>query len=108
MVLFLDLDCAPCTDLAWRWQGAIDEGVFAAPQVWGVCYYPRADIDAYLRDHELTFSVYQDSLHVFRTQYQVELFPMAVTVGSSGIVRDVNFDSVSPIDVEATNDRLGR
>lgn len=108
VALFLDLDCSPCTDLALRWQAALDQGVVQPGQVWGICYYPREYIAAYVKDMGLTLPVYQDSLQVFRTQYHVERFPLAITVGQSGMVRDISYDSVSPIDVDGLVDKLSR
>lgn len=108
VVLFLDLDCTPCTDLVLRWQDALDAGAIEPGRVWGVCHYPRAAIDDYMQEHGLTLPVYSDSLQVFRDEYLVEYFPLAVTVGGSGLVRGFSYDSVSPINFTELAERLGR
>ncbi len=108
VVLFVDLECEPCTDLVLRWQAALDAGAIAPGTVWGVSYYPRPDIEDYRDRHALTMPIYGDSLQVFRSEYLVEHFPLAVTVGGSGLVRGTSYDSVSPIDFGELAAKLGR
>lgn len=108
VVLFLDLDCPPCTDLARRWQTAIDDRLVAPDRVFAVCYYPRDAIADYRETQGLTLPVFQDSLQTFRTVHGVDRFPLAVTVGASGFVRGTSYDSVSPIDLAEVASRLER
>ena len=108
VVLFLDLDCTPCTDLVLRWQDALEAGAVEPGRVWGVSHYPRAAIDDYVRELGLTLPVYSDSLRVFHDEYRVEYFPLAVTVGGSGLVRGISYDSVSPINFTELAEKLGR
>jgi peroxiredoxin len=108
VVLFLDLDCPPCTDLAHRWQAAIDHRLVEPDRVFAVCYYPRHLIADYRAAQGLTLPVYQDSLQTFRTIHGVDRFPLAVTVGASGLVRGTSYDSVSPIDLVEVTNRLER
>jgi peroxiredoxin len=108
VVLFLDLECPPCTDLARRWQTALDDGAVEAGQVWGVSYHPRERIEEYREAHGLDLPIYEDAGQRFRTDHRIDRFPLAVTVGASGLVRDTSYDSASPIDPEAVEARLMR
>jgi peroxiredoxin len=98
VVLFLDLDCPPCEDMTARWQRAYDKGVVAYDQLWAVTYYPRAEVDAYIDRHGVTFPVLVDTARTFMYEYEVKRFPMEVVVGASGIIRAASYDSASPID----------
>ncbi len=98
VVLFIDLECSPCTAVVQRWQTALDHGDIQPGQVWGVCYYPRAMIADYADEHHVTIPIYSDTLQVFRSDFGIEHFPLAVTVGGSGLVRRRSYDSVSAID----------
>ncbi len=108
VVLFLDLECSPCTDMARRWQDALGRGVIAPAQLWAITVYPRDAITAYQDDNGFTFPIYEDRDQVFRHDYGVKQYPLEVTVGASGKIRRTTFDSVTPIDPHALAARLAR
>jgi peroxiredoxin len=98
VVLFLDLDCPPCAEMAQRWQRARDGGVIEAGAVCAVTYHRADAVREFKAGHGLTFPFYRDSLMVFRNQYRVDRFPLEVVVGRSGRIRSTSYDSESPID----------
>ena len=106
VVLFLDPDCSPCTDMGRRWQHAIDEEMVPVGRVWAVSYQPREVLDAYAGSHGFTFPVYEDRDRVFATEYGVKHYPLEIVVGVSGFVRRASYDSVSPVDAAAIGEWL--
>jgi peroxiredoxin len=98
VVLFLDLECPPCTDMAMRWQRALVEGLIDNDAVCVITYQPHDAINAYKAEHDLRFPVYQDSATTFRRDYRVDRFPLQVVIGRSGTIRSTSYDSASPID----------
>lgn len=98
VVLFLDLECSPCEDMAARWQRALDGGVLDGAPVCAVTYHPRERIERFKAEHGLHFPVYQDSLQTFRADYRVDRFPLEVVVGQSGRIRSTSYNYNAPID----------
>lgn len=108
VVLFIDLECSPCTDVVRRWQDAIDHGDVPRDQVWGVCIFPGPMIADYRAEHGVTFAVYSDSAQTFRRDFGIEHFPLQVVVGGSGLVRFRSYDSVSNLDFAELERNLSR
>lgn len=101
VVLFIDLECPPCTDMCLRWQRAIDAGVIPADQVIGVTNQTTEVAETYRSEHGLRFDIYHDPGGVFRHEYDVSRFPLEVVVGESGRVRSTSYESASDVDTEA-------
>jgi peroxiredoxin len=101
VVLFLDLACEPCVDAALRWQRAADEGVVSPDRLFGMTFHSRDATREFKDAHGLRFPLLRDSLLVFHSRYDVDRFPLQVVVGASGVMREVTYDTVSPLDVEA-------
>jgi peroxiredoxin len=108
VVLFLDLDCAPCDAMSARWQAAYDADAILPGRLWGVTYFPRHVIERYAREHDLDFPIYVDSLRTFHTQYEVNRFPLEVVVGSSGLIRSTSYDSESPVEIGRVFELMSR
>lgn len=104
VVLFLDLECPPCTDMGRRWQRAHDDGLVDA--LCAVTYHPADAVESYKAEHGLTFPVYRDTAMTFRSEYQVDRFPLEIVVGASGTIRSTSYDSASPVDPVALHRNL--
>lgn len=98
IVLFVDLECPPCTDMCLRWQQAVHDGIVDLDQVVGVTYHPIEVSERYRAEHGLEFAIYRDDEGVFRRVFEVTRFPLEVVVGASGQVQSTSYDSVSPVD----------
>lgn len=100
VVLFLDMECPPCVDMATRWQRALDEGAIDDGQLYAVTYHRQEVIDRFAEMHGLTFPIYRDAEQTFRSQFEVDRFPLQVVVGRSGMIRGTSYDSTSDIDFD--------
>jgi len=98
VVLFLDLECEPCQTAAERWQRYADEGVVPPDRIFGITVGSRDAVREFKERHVLSFPLLRDSLRVFHDRYDVARFPLQVVVGASGVMRDVTYDTVSPVD----------
>lgn len=98
VVLFLDLDCPPCEEMAIKWQDAIDDGVLALDQLWGITFHPRPAVDDYIETHGVVFPVLVDTLRTFLREYEVNRFPLEIVVGSSGKIRSTSYNSRAQLD----------
>lgn len=98
VVLFLDLDCPPCGDMAEKWQEVLASGRPPDLHVFAVTNYPVGAIKGFQLDHGITFPIVQDAGGVFRTTYKVNRFPLEVVVGASGKIRSVSYDADAPVD----------
>lgn len=108
VVLFLDLHCPPCSEVARRWQAAIDDGLVPADRVFAVAFYSLDEIAAYRTDNLLTMPIYADTAKTFRTEHNVVDFPLVIYVGESGFMRGGSRDTKSPIDGEDVARRLAQ
>jgi peroxiredoxin len=106
VVLFLDLECPPCIDMALKWQDALDNNMIMPERVWGISYHTAEVIRAFMDENNLRFAIFTDSTHTFLKEYEVSRFPLEVIVGSSGKVRSLNYDSESPIDFAHVDELL--
>lgn len=100
VVLFLDLECPPCADMARKWQDHLD-ATGAAPRVLGVTNQNAPAIAWFREEHAIHFPVAQDADQVFRHTYGVDRFPLEVVVGAEGRVRSLSYDSARPVDEHA-------
>jgi peroxiredoxin len=98
VVLFLDLECPPCEVMTAKWQAAADDNVVFPGRLWAVTYFPRQYVDDYVKQHNITFPVYVDSLQTFHHKYEVNRFPLEVVVGVSGHIRSMSYNSEAPVD----------
>lgn len=108
VVLFLDPHCEPCGALVRRWQEAVNDGAIPLERVSGITYAPPEMIVEYRSDYELTLPIYWDAEQIFRQDYDVRHFPLAVVVGESGFVRWKNYDSVSALNMDEIERQLAR
>jgi peroxiredoxin len=99
VVLFLDLECPPCNDMALKWQSAVDKREVEAERVWGITFHSTEVIRTYKAENGLRFPIFTDSLQTFLRDYEVNRFPLEVIVGASGKIRSTSYDSESPIDL---------
>jgi len=106
VVLFLDLECPPCAEMALRWQKAIDEGAVDSYQVMAVTYQSHEAMAAFRGEHALAFPFYRDADLAFRERFDVTRFPLEVVVGASGLIHSTSFDSASPIDAGLLREQL--
>ena len=101
VVLFLDVECPPCTDMAQRWQAAIDDGHIENDWVVGVTSRLHNQVESYRAEHQLTFDILHDPRSVFQGVYGVRLFPFEVVVGGSGRIRSTSRELAADVDVDA-------
>jgi peroxiredoxin len=115
VLLFLDLDCPPCIDMAAKWQRTIDEGEVDPDRVLAVTASPAespAD-EAYDRaldrafEHGLRLRLVVDREAVFTRRHGIVSFPYAVIVDRSGHVRFASADSTAPVDLDVLELILG-
>ncbi len=93
VVLFMDLDCAPCTELARQWDEAVTGGEVAAGRVFGITAYPEEAITAYRNDNDIKLPIYHDYDNVFMHDYDVRVFPTEVIVSADGNVVSIRNES---------------
>jgi len=104
VVLFLDLDCSPCTEAVGRWQVALDEATLGDGQ-WQEQVDPRLPLVGITRDaleriplyralNGLTFPIYHDAGVVLRDEYLIQSFPFYVVVDRGGKVLTDGVDQV--------------
>ncbi len=98
VVLFLDLECPPCVNMALRWQDALDNALVEEGKVWAISYHTSEVIRNFMEENDLRFPIYTDSSQTFLKEYEVNRFPLEVVVGTSGRIRSLSYDSESPID----------
>ncbi len=107
VVLFLDLECPPCTEMAAKWQAIVDEGAVDELTVLGVANQPPYIIEEYVAAHGIRFPVVADTSHTFLREYEVDRFPLEVVVSRSGKIVSTSYDSARAIDVGALSTVLG-
>ncbi len=98
VVLFMDDDCPPCSDIAWEWQRKIDEGIIQGSQVMGICFANAAQIHSIHDKYQIDFPIYADERYTFLDYYGVDAFPLVVVLDKSGVIRYVEHDSNKKID----------
>jgi peroxiredoxin len=91
IVLFLDLDCPPCTDVAISWQETLESGRELPPIVGVTSADPDRAAD-YREEMAITFPIYSDRERRFRTEWNVRQYPLQVIVDGDGTVDAVIFD----------------
>ncbi len=108
VVLFLDLDCSPCTEAVGRWQVALDEATLGDGQ-WLEQVDPRLPLIGITRDaidriapyralHGLTFPIYHDAGARLRDDYLIQSFPFYVVAARDGKVLANGVDQVLAAD----------
>ena len=108
VVLFLDLECPPCTDMSLKWQQALDDGAVANLKVIGVTNHSLEIVGRYKKDHGLRFPVVADTSHTFWRDYEVNRFPLEVVIDASRRIRSTSYNSAKPIDRRILEADLGR
>ena len=100
VVLFLDLECPACVEMAAKWRRAIDDGRIDADRVIGIAFYPPEYLDDFRLDNDLSFMMASDTTRVFLDDFGVTRFPLEVIVDGKGLIRSMGHDSRSGVDVE--------
>jgi peroxiredoxin len=98
VVIFVDVECAPCSVMTRRYQDALDHGGLAAVPVLGISAAPLDAIRSYRAAKGLTFPVYCDATSAFAREYGVASYPLLLVVGRSLTIRSFTYDSRSPIE----------
>jgi peroxiredoxin len=93
VVLFLDLECPPCTEMAAKWQAILDEGAVDELAVIGIANHPLHIIEEYVTAHGIRFPVAADTSHTFLREYEVDRFPLEVIVSPAGKIVSTSYDS---------------
>lgn len=107
VVLFLDLECPPCTDMSVKWQQVLDESAAADLTVIGVTNHPLEIVGRYKKDHGLRFPVVADTGHTFWRDYEVNRFPLEVVIDTTRRIRSTNYNSAKPVDLRLLESQLG-
>jgi peroxiredoxin len=97
LAVFMDFACPPCKEMIEKLQRAYTNDISDITIV-GVAFAKPSDVAEYCQKTGITFPVYCDTSLVFVNKYMVMNFPLLVTVGKSGIIRDYTFDSRLPIE----------
>lgn len=85
VVMFLDLDCPPCGEMASRWQAALDQGELSGVPVIGIATAEPGAVLAYKDEHGLRLPIFADPAGLFEgAPHHVSSFPFRVVVGRSG------------------------
>jgi peroxiredoxin len=107
VVLFLDLECPPCNEMAAKWQAILDQGAVEELNVLGVANQPPHIIEEYVAAHGIRFPVVADTSHSFLREYEVDRFPLEVVVSRTGKIVSTSYDSGRAVDVGALSTALG-
>jgi peroxiredoxin len=107
VVLFLDLECPPCTDMAAKWQAILDEEEVEDLNVLGIANHPLHIIEGYTAEHGIRFPVVADTSHTFLREYKVDRFPLEVIVSRRGTIVSTSYDSGRAIDFGKLGKMLG-
>lgn len=99
LAVFMDFACPPCKEMIEKLQRASTNDISDVTIV-GVAFAKPGDVAEYCQKTGITFPVYCDTNLVFVNKYMVMNFPLLVTVGKSGIIRDYTFDSRLPIEAD--------
>lgn len=97
VVLFLDLECPPCSDMAKKWDLATRDGVIPVEQVVAVTSQPADAIARFRQDAGLGIALYRDPGPAFLLNGWVTSFPVEVIVGQNGTVASVGYDATAPV-----------
>ena len=106
VVLFVDPECPPCTDLVSRWQHHIDQGLIDRGDIVGIAMRDPASISRYREESRLTFSIYADPQGQFQKSYGVKFLPLEIVVGMTGTINSIRQGAESPIDIERIYDLI--
>jgi peroxiredoxin len=107
VVLFLDLECPPCIEMAAKWQTILDQGAVEELSVLGVANQPPHIIEEYVAAHGIRFPIVADTSHTFLREYEVDRFPLEVVVSRTGKIVSTSYDSARAVDVEALRTEIG-
>jgi peroxiredoxin len=98
VVLFLDLECPPCLDMARKWNRAVADGLIPVEQVVAIADHPDAAIGRFRADNHLDIAVYRDPASDFMSRYGVSSYPLEVMVDAAGAVVHSSGNPADPID----------
>lgn len=101
VVLFLDLECPPCSDMARKWDRAVSDGVVPVEQVVAITSQPADAMARFREDTGLQIALYRDPGPSFLLNGWITSFPVEVIVGSDGAVVAINYDAAAPVDEAA-------
>jgi peroxiredoxin len=108
VVLFLDLECPPCVDMARKWNRAVRDDVVAADQVVAITAQVPVAIARFRQEEDLQFNLYQDPAAAFLANGWITSFPVEVIVGDDGAVVSVTDNAHAPVGNDALQSaRLG-
>ncbi|HKQ60964.1 MAG TPA: TlpA disulfide reductase family protein [Candidatus Polarisedimenticolaceae bacterium] len=103
VVLFLDLDCGSCSEMAAHWEPLSRE-----LPVLGVAAASAEAIRRYKDAHGLTFPIYADPGGTFQRDWRVTSFPLRLLVARSGTIVAAGHDAAEPVDPAALRAQLAR
>lgn len=98
VVMFLDLECPPCVDMALKWDRAVNDGVVTIEQVVAITSQNAAAIARFREEAELQIAVYRDPGPAFLENHWITSFPVEVIVGRDGAVVSVSENPATPVD----------
>ena len=102
VVLFVDPECPPCTDVVAGWQRHIDEGHIDRSDIMGIAMRDPTSVSRYREENQLTFPIYVDQQGQFQKRYGVKFLPLEIVVGISGKINRIDQGAQTPIDIERT------
>lgn len=108
VVLLLDLECAPCTNMTAVWADHLASDSLAGVRVFGITHHPLDAIRAYRAEHAVPFPIYADTGAAYVRRHGVNDFPLCVVVDGSGTVRRVTFDPYAEMRAEEIRAWAGR
>lgn len=108
VVLLLDLECAPCRSMVDQWQAYAQSDSLAGLPVVGVTHATPQQARLYRKAHAVAFPIHADTAGAFLREHGVNDFPLATTVGRSGVLRHTTFDPYEPIRAAELRERLER
>ncbi len=85
LILFLAIDCEPCTEVVQTWQPYADkfpEGV----RVYGICQDEAEYAKVYAEKTAFPFPLYCDTAMVFGNEFELNVYPTVVGVHRGGAI----------------------
>lgn len=86
LILFLAIDCEPCTEVVQTWHayaGTFPEAV----QVYGLCQDEPEYARAYAEKTASPFPLYCDTASVFGSEFELNVYPTVIGVKRGGTIR---------------------
>ncbi|MDH3937070.1 MAG: peroxiredoxin family protein, partial [candidate division Zixibacteria bacterium] len=87
VVMFMIVDCAPCTQAIDQWKTYTDT-LSADLQLVGICVAEVKQARAYSEESDIPFALYCDTDLSFHSNYEISRFPSLVGLSANG---DIEF-----------------